>query len=87
MEVEAEATTVAEVSVAIAFEDTTSEVIALGETAFREVDLIRSATYAESQDAGQQNTPLTRESKRTTSLASRLRVSTENLQLYTTRAF
>ena len=52
IEVEAEATTVAEVSVVTTtFEETTSEVMALGETAFVEVDLTKSATYTESQDA------------------------------------
>ena len=46
MEVEAEATTVTT-------EETTYEAMALGETAFVEVDLTKSAMYAESQDAGQ----------------------------------
>lgn len=34
------------------FEKTTSEAMALGETAFVEADLTKSAMYAESQDAG-----------------------------------
>ena len=46
MEVKVEVTTVVKVSVVITtFKETTSKVIALGETAFVKVDLIKSTTY------------------------------------------
>jgi hypothetical protein len=82
IEVEAEATTVAETSIATTFEETTSEATILGETAFVEIDPTRSATYAESQDAGQQSTPLTNEGKRMINLVNMLLVSIKNLQLH-----
>ena len=53
MEVEAEETTVAEISVATTiFEETTCEAMALKEKAFVEVDLTKSAMSATSQAAG-----------------------------------
>src|ERR1700685_3230429 len=86
MEVEAEATTMAEIPVATTtFEETTYEAMALGETAFVEVDLTKSAMYAESQDAGQRNTPLRNESKPMINSVNMLLVSTGNLQLHITR--
>jgi len=86
MRAEGEATTVAEgFTEAATFRKTTSEAMALGEAAFIEVE-IRSAIYAKSQDAGQQDTPLINRSKYIIDSVNILLALNGNPQLHITRA-